>query len=280
MNGTSPTIERVTTKIASVLREVVGIDAVVLGGSHATGHATAKSDIDIGVYYGGVNDLDLLVLNNVVQLLDDAHRANLVTSPGGWGPWVNAGAWMEIDGQHVDLILRDTRRVMQVIAQCESGRVEAHYQPGHPHAYVNVMYMGELAESQLLYDATSLLTPLKIRAQHYPDELQKALIDLFGFEARFSSELASKSVSRNDLYYVSAHIIRSISCVNQVIFAVNRHYCLNEKKAVMRAAGFAVSPQHYAIRVEQILMNGGKQSDVACDLLKQLVDETLALSIL
>lgn len=277
MNRTVVTIERVTTKVVTALREVVGIDALVLGGSHATGHASAQSDIDIGVYYGGVSDLDLLALNHVAQQLDDTHREHLVTSPGGWGPWVNAGAWMEIDGQHVDLILRDTRRVTQVIAQCESGQVSAHYQPGHPHAYVSVMYMGELAESRVLYDATRLLAPLKVRAEYYPDVLQKALIDLFGFEARFSSNLASKSVSRDDLYYVSAHVIRSISCMNQVIFAVNRRYCLNEKKAVMRAGAFAVCPHNYVIRVQQILSNVGTQSTVACELLAQLVDDALAL---
>jgi predicted nucleotidyltransferase len=270
-------VERVITVVANALREMNGIDAVVLGGSHATGHATPDSDIDIGVYYGADEALDLSALNLIVQQLDDQHRPNLVTAPGGWGPWVNAGAWMTIDGQHVDLILRETQRVAHVIAECESGRISAHYQPGHPHAYINVMYMGELAESRMLWDAAHGMSSLKTRAQRYPDALQTALIHAFGFEARFSSEIASKSATRNDMYYVGAHGIRTISCVNQVIFALNRRFCLNEKKAVMRAGGLAVSPQQYAVRVEHILAEIGVRPVVACAALMQLVDETLAL---
>src|SRR3712207_8687536 len=35
----------------------------------------------------------------------------VVTAPGGWGPWVDGGGWLTIDGSAVDWIYRDLDRV-------------------------------------------------------------------------------------------------------------------------------------------------------------------------
>lgn len=271
------TIEQTVLRIADALKAVACLDAVVLGGSRASGHASAHSDIDIGVYYAGVQPLDLVQLNQVAQALDDMHRADLVTAPGGWGPWVNAGAWMSVDGLPVDLILRDTTRVSREIAACEVGIIEAHYQPGHPHAYINMMYMGELAVSRLLWDATSIITPLKQRAEQYSDVMQHAVYARFAFEARFSADLAHKTIERNDSYYIVAHVVRAISAMNQVIFARNRHYCLNEKHAVARASMFAHTPVRYRDRVDEIVRSVGTDPISACNELHRLVEETVQL---
>lgn len=268
----------IAMRVATALRGIRGLDAVVLGGSYATGSWTTHSDIDIGIYYGATMPINLEDLNRVASQLDDEHRPNLVTALGDWGPWVNAGAWMQVDGHHVDLILRDTMRVIDVVTSCESGKVQAHYQPGHPHAYINVMYMGELAISRMIWDATGVITPLKQRAEHYPDAVQRAILEMFGFEARFSAELAMKSINRNDMYYVMAHVVRSISAMNQVIFAVNRQYCLNEKKAVARANSFDIRPVAYQQRVDTVLRNMAHASSDACDELLQLVDDTVHLT--
>lgn len=267
----------IIVRVATALQAVIGIDAVVLGGSRATGHYSLDSDIDIGIYYGVTAPLDFDELNRIAQQLDDQHRLHLVTSPGGWGPWVNAGGWLVIDGHHVDLILRDTNRVAKIIDESDSGHVHAHYQPGHPHAFVDVMYRGELAESRLLGDASTVVSALKSRAESYPDALQRAMFEIFGFEAQFSSDLASKTVTRNDLYYLTAHIIRAISCLNQVIFAVNRRYCLNEKKAVQRASRFAYAPEQYQQRIDTILGDVARSPARACDEVHRLVDETVHL---
>lgn len=271
------THQAIISRVTSALHGVVGIDAVVLGGSRATGHDSADSDIDIGIYYGATASLDLDGLNLIANQLDDQHRLNLVTPPGGWGPWVNAGGWLEIDGYHVDLILRDTNRVARIIDESDSGRVQAHYQPGHPHAFVDVMYRGELAECCMLWCTSHLVTNLKSRAEYYPEALQRAMLEVFGFEALFSINLASKTVVRHDQYYLIAHVIRAISCLNQLIFAVNRRYCLNEKKAVTRASGLTVCPYGYASRIDQVLHDAIYSPADACDALQKLVDETHAL---
>jgi hypothetical protein len=41
-----------------------------------------------------------------------------VAGPGDWGPWVNGGAWLRVEGVAVDWILRGLDRVEQVWADC------------------------------------------------------------------------------------------------------------------------------------------------------------------
>ena len=44
-------MERIICLIKHAFNGVAGIDAIVLGGSHATGKENKDSDIDIGMYY-------------------------------------------------------------------------------------------------------------------------------------------------------------------------------------------------------------------------------------
>lgn len=113
------------------------------------------------------------MLSRLAQELDDQHRENLVCGEGGWGPWVNCGGWLVMDGVHVDLILRDMDRVQEVVERTDRGEFSAHYQTGHPHAFLDVMYRGELASCQLLYAADPEFSALKSRAENYPIPLQR-----------------------------------------------------------------------------------------------------------
>jgi len=256
---------------------VPGVDALVLGGSRARGVHTPHSDVDIGVYYGGRAPLDIAQLNVVVTQYDDNQRVQLVAEPGGWGAWVNGGAWLVVAGLQVDIILRDTQRVHHVIDACETGVLSSHYQPGHPHAYHNVMYMGELAICQLLWDGTGEVTALKRRATQYPVALQRVIIATFGFEMRFSCELATKTIVRGDAYYVLAHVVRSVSCLNQVLFALNQQYCINEKGAVAFIEHLPLRPRHYQQRVTHLCALAGSDPTTACAELATLIAEATTL---
>lgn len=75
-----------------------------------------------------------------------------VKSPprGGWGPVVNGGAWLTIEGQRVDLCYRDLDEVEAAVAESEVGRFRiealATFVAGIP-TYVLV---GELAIAKVL----------------------------------------------------------------------------------------------------------------------------------
>jgi hypothetical protein len=89
----------------------------------------------------------------------------------------------------------------------------------------------------------------------------------------YSQMLAEKSILRDDVYYVSAHLVRSISALNQVLFALNEQYCINEKKAVKMIDGFPISPEHYKEKVDTIFSLSGNDLPGACDHLKKLINE-------
>ena len=263
-------IKAILDKVVAVLSTVPGIQAIVLGGSRARGTHSLSSDIDIGIYYDSPT-LDIGILNKATQAVDDEHRENLIASPGGWGNWVNGGGWLIIDECPVDFILRDIARVEKAIEEGRNGVVSSHYQPGHPHAYINVMYMGELAISKVLWKKGNNVSAMKLMSEQYPVELQKALIHLFSFEAEFSLWLAENSIDKDDIYYVTAHIVRSISALNQVLFALNKEYCLNEKKAVKMIEKFDIHPAGYKSKIDDIFAAVGTDNKNACAQLRRLV---------
>lgn len=265
-------IKAILDKIVNVLSTVSGIKAIVLGGSRARGTHSNSSDIDIGIYYDGPM-LDIDAMNKATQAVDNEHRENLIAPPGEWGKWVNGGGWLTIDGCPVDFILRDIARVEKVIEEGRKGVVTSHYQTGHPHAYINVMYMGELAISKVLWEKDNSVSVMKRMAEQYPIELQNALIHLFSFEAEFSSWLAENSIDKDDIYYVTAHVVRSISALNQVLFALNKEYLLNEKKAVKMIDKFNIHPTSYKNKVDDIFAAFGTDSKNACVQLRHLVSE-------
>ena len=44
-------------------------------------------------------------------------------------------------------------------------------------------------------------------------------------------------------YYIAGHVFRIISCLNQVLFACNNAYCINEKKAIKLLETFEYKPK-------------------------------------
>lgn len=271
------TVKNILDQISTELEGIPGIVGIVLGGSRARGIHHEKSDIDIGIYYDESQGFDVNQLSKVAAKLDDKHRENLITEIGGWGPWVNAGGWLVIQGYHVDFILRDIKRVSQVIDDCLAGNVSAHYQTGHPHAYLNVMYMGEISICKILADPKGLISELKSKTIPYPQTLKDSIVQFFMFEASFSLMFAEDNIDKDDIYYVCGHCFRSISCLNQVLFALNEEYCINEKKAIRMIDGFDIKPKDYKNRIDKIitlLSTHRNSTREGINLLKELISET------
>ena len=266
-------VEVILNRIVGELEGIPSLCGIVLGGSRATGVASESSDIDIGIYYD-VFDYD--ALNAAACRLDDSHRSNLVSREGEWGNWVNCGGWLVIDGIHVDLIMRDINRVRDIVVRSDNGSFGMHYQTGHPHAYIDIMYRGELAASKVLSGSDDFLM-LKKRAESYPENLRKAILDFFLFESGFSLQLARKNLLDNDIYYISGHVFRSVSALNQMVFAVNRQWCLNEKKALLRIESFKAKPENYKYRVNEIFSILPVDPELALNRLDALRNDVLLL---
>lgn len=242
-------IETLLPTIVDELTQVQGVRAIVLGGSRARGTHTPSSDIDLGIYYHPDNPFDLSALRRVAQKLDDEHRADVVTPPGGWGPWINGGGWLKIQSMPVDFVYRDLDRVSGIIDDCHGGKVEIYYQPGHPFGFVSAIYLAEVAVCQPLWDPDGVVRELKARVMPYPAALRQALIQKFAWEIDFSLMVAKKSIARADVAYAAGSCFRSVMCMAQFLFALNGEYCLNEKGAVALANTFALKPERFQERV-------------------------------
>jgi hypothetical protein len=105
-----PFIEAVADRLAAL----AGVRAIQLGGSRAAGTPTERSDWDLAIYYRGSFDADQ------VRALG---WPGTVWETGGWAaPMMNGGAWVEVDGQRVDLHLRDLETIDSLRVEAAVGR--------------------------------------------------------------------------------------------------------------------------------------------------------------
>ena len=80
-----------------------------------------------------------------VMLGGSRARGEELPEPGAWGPWVDGGGWLSIDGMAVDWIYRDLDRVHQSWQAAEAGSFSFHFQVGHPLGVPDFAYAGEVA---------------------------------------------------------------------------------------------------------------------------------------
>lgn len=269
--------QAIISNIVEVLKQVDGVQALVLGGSRAKGTHHPGSDIDIGIYYDPGKGLDLAQLRRAASDLDDDHRDNVMTDIGGWGSWINGGGWLQVKQMPVDFLYRDLGKVSQVIEQCHAGHLTIDYQPGHPHGFLNAIYAAEAALCKVLWDPSGLVGEMKSRMTPYPHALQKAIIEKFLWEASFSLEIGKKGIPKKDLSYIAGCCFRAISCLNQVLFALNETYWMNEKGAAAIADSFSTVASRYAQRVNDIITLVAEDQtglEKALKMLHDLIQET------
>src|SRR3977135_3738669 len=146
--------------------------------SHWAARAPAArpwSDYDIGLYHRANRPIDVAALGKVAAVLDDRGVEASVTPIGGWGPWIDGGGWLVGGGVHVDLLYRDLDRVGAAIDDAQTGKGERFYQPGHPHAFLPSIDVGEAACARSLHDPAGTLAALQRRTTPYSAALAGVL---------------------------------------------------------------------------------------------------------
>lgn len=239
--------------MAAALVQVPGVVAAVLGGSRARGENRPDSDWDLGLYYR--EPLDVPALRRLAREFTGTHVE--VAAPGGWGPWVNGGAWLVRDGVHIDWILRDADRVSGVIDDVRRGRYEVGIQPGHPLGFWSPCYAGEVATCRVLADPGGELAALRERVAEYPEPLRKALVAAT-WESEFIVSNAAEAAVRSDVLYISLSISRAIGILVQGLHAHHRRWLLNEKNALPIAAAFPGTPADFAPAATALLAAPGR----------------------
>ncbi|MDP9794338.1 putative nucleotidyltransferase [Catenuloplanes nepalensis] len=223
-------------EIARRLATIGGVEAVVLGGSRARGTHRPDSDYDLGLYYR--DDLDVPALRRLAA--DVTGTDTEVTPRGGWGPWVDGGGWLTVDGERVDWIYRDLARVERIRADCEAGRFEIGFQPGHPLGFYSHVYAGEVALCRPL--AVTGATFDTLTAKPYPPALGTALREGL-WEADFMIGIASNTP---DPVYRAGCMFRLVGVVCQALHGYAGRWLINEKGMVESAAALPGVPDGFA----------------------------------
>ncbi|MFE1346012.1 nucleotidyltransferase domain-containing protein [Streptomyces sp. NPDC058757] len=257
-------------EIADRLIDIGGVVGVCLGGSRASGTHQPDSDFDLGLYYRPPLDTGALRLL-ASELTGDSVD---VTEPGGWGPWVDGGAWLTVDGCRVDWIYRDLDRVHRIWEECRAGNFEVGVQAGHPLGVYSHAYVGEVAVGRVLVDPRGELRALQQKTRRYPEPLREALIAHAQWEAPFALANARKGAARGDAFYVAGCLFRAVGLLVQGLHAHAGRWVLNEKGAVQAAGQLPAAPADFAARAHGLFARPSVNPDV----LSTVLDDADALA--
>lgn len=207
----------VTTLVEQVAR-VPGVKAVTLGGSRARGMARPDSDWDFGLYYRGTIDTD------AIRALG---YPGTVVEPGDWGRIVNGGAWLEAEGERVDLLYRDLDVVEHWLAESDAGRFEIDWVGGHVAGLPTYTLAGELALGTVLRGTVP-------RASFSP-ALRQSAPPVWEGDAAFSLLVAEGMAARGDAVTVAGLLARALIDAAHARLAARGAWALNEKGIIERA---------------------------------------------
>jgi predicted nucleotidyltransferase len=270
-----PPIPARVRAMATRLGEVPGVVAVVLGGSRATGAHRPDSDIDLGLYYRG--HLDVAGLRALAtETADEVHG---VAEVGGWGPWVNGGAWLVVDGMRVDWIYRELERVRAVWTEACAGRYELGVQAGHPLGFYSHIYAAEVALCRVLVDPREELAQLRAETQQYPEPLGQALVAAIWETELLLSGMAKYAVPTGDAWYAAGGLFRAIGVLAHALHGHHGRWVTHEKRLVAAASLLPAAPRDFAGRVQGILSRlgtSGEELGAAIAGVRALVTDTLA----
>ena len=207
----------VTTLVERVAR-VPGVKAVTLGGSRARGMARPDSDWDFGLYYRGGIDTDAI---------RELGYPGQVVEPGAWGRIVNGGAWLEVDGERVDLLYRDLDFVEHWIGESNEGRFEIDHVGGHVAGLPTYTLAGELALGTVLRG--------NVPRPAFTAELRRSAPPRWEGEAAFSLTVAEQHAERGEATGVAGLLARAVLAASHARLATRGAWALNEKGIIPRA---------------------------------------------
>jgi hypothetical protein len=261
--------------LADRLATVPGVVAVALGGSRAIGRHRADSDVDLGLYYRGA--LDVAALRALAA--EHADQVLGLSEAGGWGPWVDGGAWLVVDGIRVDWIYRDVNRVGRIWRDCGAGRYEIGVQAGHPLGFYSHAYPGEVALCQILADPGGELAALRAETQRYPDPLAAALVAAAWEPDLLLYSAASHGVTAVEPWFTAGCVFRALGVLGHALLGHHRVWITHEKRLIEAAGELPGAPPEFTRRAHAILGRIGATGDdiaASVDAARRLVADTIA----
>jgi len=268
-------------KIINRLQEINGIQAVVLGGSYASGSHHPDSDIDLGLYYAPAAPFRVSDIRQIAEEFS-SNKEPVVTDFYEWGAWVNGGAWMQTAAGKVDFLYRNLDQVSQTIEEARQGIYHHDYdqQPGN--GFYSVIYLAETSICVPLYDPHGLIRSLKQQGENYPPLLKERIVQDGLWSVEFTLSFARTFAKQNDIYNTTACLVRIAANLTQVLFALNETYFLREKQVMNDISRFPLVPEAYAKRLTAVLGNPGrdqKSLEASVQQINNLWQEVVTLTL-
>ncbi len=197
--------------LAEELIEDRGIVAVVVGGSRAAGTADERSDWDLGVYYQSPARFDAV------------RRHGELNPPGSWGRLMNGGAWLDVDGMRVDVLLRDIDVVAHWSNEAIEGRFEVDGLLGYLAGLPTYSLAAEVAFARPLLGESPA-------AIEFPARLAEGAPSRWRFCRDFSLRYAASYASRGSVAGAVGHAARAVIEEGHARACEQRRWVLNEKR--------------------------------------------------
>jgi predicted nucleotidyltransferase len=268
--------EKILNDIAADLSRVENVAAVVLGGSYATGQATEKSDLDIGIYYFENAPFEIEAVKSIAEKY--AARKPTVTRFYEWGPWVNGGAWIETDCGQVDFIYKNIDQIRATIAKAKNGEWENHFEQQPPFGFSSIFFLAETKHCIPLYDKTGVIDELKAEVEIYPQKLKEAIIQQSLWLAEFTVLHAGIFFKKQDIYNTVGCLTRAAKYLVNTLFAVNEIYPMTDKRAIEILEKSSLHPENLKEKIEAVLCVQKETLIENIDALKNLFQETVSLT--
>ncbi len=261
MKQLTPPQAAILSRVVDELTELRGVEAIVLGGSHARGRARPDSDIDVGLYYLRRTPFAVEHVRRIASRLNDAPDP-VVTGFGEWGRWMDGGAWLTIEGQRVDLLYRSLEKVEATLTDAVEGRFEIDFDQQPPFGFFGPTLLGEASIAVPLHDPRSILSALKAKVSPMPEALAKAVVQSRLWSVEFGlSAFAPKFAANGDVHGVAGCLTRFAQALVLALFALNRVYPVNDKTAISEIDEFMIAPANFGLRLRAILSNIGSTAD-------------------
>jgi len=216
---------RLPSAVAAVVDVVArsrGVVAVTLGGSRSTGGVDEASDWDLGVFYRSAIDLGPLT------------ELGTVHPPGSWGRFMNGGAWLEVDGVEIDVILRDLDVVDEWSSRARRGDYEVDQLLGYLAGFPSYTLLAEVASSQVLTGSLDVDIA-------YPEALSHEAASRWGFQRDFTLDYARMHARRGDVLATIGNLARAAMEEAHRRMALRQQWVLNEKR-LLATAGLVELP--------------------------------------
>ncbi|XMB72072.1 nucleotidyltransferase domain-containing protein [Mycoplasmatota bacterium WC30] len=230
-------------KLIKELASLDEVEAVLLGGSRATGTYDDKSDYDYYVY-----------LN---KPLSENKRRNILNKYCSYMEYSNKFWELEDDGKlnnglEIELIYREIDSIDEML----DGLVNKGYVS---HGYTTC-YLDNVLNSKIIVDKNDIVANLKEKYKHgLSNELIKKIID-YNYPIIYEQMPAlykqvKKAVERNDLHSINHRVTAYFEMYYDIVFALNNKTHPGEKRLLELTLKLDKKPEKMEELINQIFLN-------------------------